>query len=101
MRDALGSARRWDALRTGLLDPTNGVIKPLELLVKRGLLLYDGPTAGPPDGRYADRLRSHLPSAASSSAAGRTIVVLVTDGAPNDSAPASFSLSDAKPKVCA
>ena len=39
---------RWDALRPALMDPTGGVVKTLDPLVKFGMVMYDGPLNGAP-----------------------------------------------------
>ena len=37
---------RWDTLRPALMDPTSGVVKVLEPLVKFGMVMFDGPLPG-------------------------------------------------------
>jgi hypothetical protein len=37
-----GSVSRWQALRSALLDPTNGLMQRLQAQVKFGITLYDG-----------------------------------------------------------
>jgi len=42
MCETFGGATRWTALRTALLDPTNGLINRLQARVEFGMALYDG-----------------------------------------------------------
>jgi Mg-chelatase subunit ChlD len=44
----VAGASRWDSLRPALMDPTNGVVKTLDPLVKFGMVMYDGPLGGVP-----------------------------------------------------
>jgi hypothetical protein len=39
---------RWDSLRPALMDPTSGVVKVLDPLVKFGMVMFDGPLNGAP-----------------------------------------------------
>jgi hypothetical protein len=42
MCDAFGGSTRWQALRTALLDPTNGLVYRLQASVVFGTMIYDG-----------------------------------------------------------
>jgi hypothetical protein len=52
----LGDTSRWVALRTALMDPTEGIVKTLEHDVQWGMIMYDGTLDIPvalPDGGVA------------------------------------------------
>lgn len=42
MCDTFGTATRWTALRSALLDPMNGVVTKLQAEAQFGLMIYDG-----------------------------------------------------------
>lgn len=46
MGNAVAGTSRWDSLRPALMDPTSGVVKTLDPLVKFGMVLFDGPLNG-------------------------------------------------------
>jgi hypothetical protein len=54
MSDEFGGVTRWDALRTALLEPTNGFIPRFHDEAEFGLMIFDGnlenPTGVPPTG---------------------------------------------------
>jgi len=44
--DVMGGTSRWEAVRTALVDPTNGIVPRLQAEVNLGLTLYTGPDDG-------------------------------------------------------
>jgi len=42
MCETFGGSTRWQALRTALLDPTNGLVQRLQASARFGMVLYDG-----------------------------------------------------------
>jgi hypothetical protein len=152
MVDLLGETSRWNALRSALMDPADGVVKSLEADVSFGMVLYDGATPGNiqqplPDGGIAmfsappattcprlvtvepamnnftmldsmygatplggstptdkalEAVVSHLPDQTGQVLDGRInpiIVVLATDGAPNNLCTTDFTMLDVAPNV--
>ena len=152
MVELLGETSRWNALRSALMDPTDGVVKSLEADVSIGMVLYDGATPGDiqqplPDGGIAmfsappattcprlvtvepamnnfmmldsmfgatplggstptdkalEAVVSHLPDQTGQVLDGRInpiIVVLATDGAPNNLCTLDFTMLDVAPNV--
>jgi hypothetical protein len=152
MVDLLGETSRWNALRSALMDPTDGVVKSLEKDVSFGMVIYDGATPGNiqqplPDGGIAmfsappattcprlvtvqpamnnfamldmsygatplggstptdkalDTVVASLPDMSDPVLDGRvnpTIVVLATDGAPNNLCTDDFTMLDVAPNV--
>lgn len=152
MVEMLGETSRWNALRSALMDPTDGVVKSLEADVSFGMVIYDGATLGGiqqplPDGGIAmfsappattcprlvtvepamnnfamldmsygatplggstptdkalEAVVGHLPDQSGQVLDGRinpTIVVLATDGAPNNMCTVDFTMLDVAPNV--
>jgi hypothetical protein len=145
---------RWVAMRTALMDPTAGVVKSLEHVVKWGMVMFDGPlpagtvialpdggaamfSSGPattcprlvtveaakdnfmaidmafppdplggstPTDKALQAVIQHLPTATTmgpDQTSSPTIVVLATDGAPNNFCTDSLFPPDVQPAVVA
>ena len=110
MNEDFGGATRWEAMRTTLVDPLNGVVAELQSEIRFGLSLYHAVEMGTcpeitalppqldaldqitaelemqvPDGETptGESLQQIVADLAADSGAGEKIIVLTTDGEPD------------------